>query len=206
MYKISVAALGGLMFAGVSMLSAGPLFTQCPPAGVNTGCEFLITIGSGGAASIAADPSAPNNGPYDSSDDVIVGIQNNSTSTVFSVPLTGTSSTPLFQFEGDGPCTQTPGPAAGKCTSDPSGYGGPGITYSGISVNQQSGTVNIAGGVAPGGTAWFGLEGAPTASQIVTGPPVVAPPTGTPEPSSLALMGGGMGALLLAARRRKASR
>ncbi len=200
MHKISMAALSGLMFAGISTLSAGPLFTQCPSAGVNTGCEFLITIGSNSQAPIAADPNAPNNGPYDGSDDVLVGIQNNSTSTVFSVPLTGSGSTPLFQFENDGPCTQSPGPPASSCASDPSGYAGPGITYSGISASQQSGTVNIAAGVAPGGTAWFGLEGAPTASQIATGSPVVTAgpsPSGVPEPSSLALMGGGMGALLL---------
>lgn len=206
MHVISMAALGGLMFAGISTLSAGPLFTQCPPTGVNTGCEFLVTIAANGQATIAADPNTPNNGPYDTVEDVLVGIQNNSTSKVFSLPLTGSSSTPLFSFDGDGPCTQSPGPAASKCTSDGSGYGGPGITFSGISGNQQSATVNIAGGVAPGGSAWFGLEGAPTASQIVTGPPVVTPPSGIPEPTSLALMGSGMGALLLVARRRKASK
>ncbi len=48
MHVISMAALGGLMFAGISTLSAGPLFTQCPPTGVNTGCEFLVTIAANG--------------------------------------------------------------------------------------------------------------------------------------------------------------
>ena len=60
-----------------SSLSAAPLFPACPAVGVNTGCQFLITVGSGGTTTIAMDPNVPNNTPYDGSDDTLVGVLDN---------------------------------------------------------------------------------------------------------------------------------
>ena len=206
MNRIATVALGGLITLGVSTLSASPLFTQCPPTGDNTGCQFLITIGAGGAVTVAADPTAPNNAPYDGSDDTLVGIQNNSNLAISSLPLSSTLA--IFGFEGDGPCAAAPAPASCPSSAgfDPTGYGGPGVTYSGINGAQTSGIVNFAGGLQPGQSAWFGLEESLQVSDIVSGPPSTTPPgggtPGVPEPATIALMGSGIAALVLGTRRR----
>jgi PEP-CTERM motif len=200
----------------LSSMSAAPLFTQCPPTGVNTGCQFLITIGPGGTANVAMDPNPPNNQPYDASEDALVGLVNNSNMTIASLPLSSSVSANggIFAFDGDGPCTQTPHAAScppnnafpGDTSSngfpgDPTGYGGPGVTFSGIAGNHQSGTVNFTGGVRPGGTVWFGLEDAiSSASQIIPGTPGG---TVVPEPASMACFSFGMSLLGLLAWRRK---
>jgi hypothetical protein len=167
-----------LMLAGVafSMTAAAvPLFPQCPAAGLNTGCQFLITINSGGSLSVAQDTNAPNNGPYDGSEDTMVGVVNNSGGPVSSITLS--SSTDIFGFDDDGPCNAL-APFATGCSSDPSGYGGPGVFFSGINTAGTAGTVVFTPPLANGASAWFGLEGALTASQIGTpAPPVVPAPT-----------------------------
>src|SRR5438105_111394 len=106
------------LFAGTA--SAAAMFTQCPPVGVNTGCQFLITVNPGGGFTVQGDPNAPNNGPYDGVEDTLIGVVNNTGGPLSSIALS--SNTDIFGFDGDGPCTVTPNP--GNCSSDPSGYGG----------------------------------------------------------------------------------
>jgi hypothetical protein len=60
---------------------------------------------------------------------------------------------PLFAFDGDGLCTFLP-PCFG-----PTGYEGPGVTFSDFS-SALSGTVNFTTGIPPTGKAYFALEGA----------------------------------------------
>jgi hypothetical protein len=199
---------------GSGILGAAPLFTQCPPTGLNTGCQFLITIGPGGTVSIAMDPLFPNNGPYDGDDDTLVGVFNNSSLTITSIPLSSTANQDggIFAFDGDGPCTQTPHPAGcppnnafpGDTSSngfpgDPTGYGGPGVTFSGIAANHRSGIVNFNPGITPGGSAWFGLEEALTLAGDIT----PGPPNGVPEPTSLICVMSGIGLLGLVRWRRR---
>ena len=190
-----------LVLVGAAFSTAAlavPLFPQCPADGVNTGCAILITINPGGSFTVAADPNAPNNGPYDGLEDTMVGVVNNSGAPVNSLALA--SNIDIFNFDGDGPCTVTPNP--GNCNvNDPNGYGGPGVTFSGITNNFTQGIVNFSPAIAAGGTAWFGLEETLTASSIV---PVVTP-VAAPTLSvwamillGIALLGG------LVLRRRKA--
>jgi len=176
----------------------GAVLTQCPPVGADVGCGILITItaSSGGSATsfnvIAA--SSPSQGPYDNSEDTLVGVLNSSGATVNTLALTST--TDIFGFDGDGPCTVTPNP--GNCNSaDPNGYAGPGVTFSGLSANGRSGVVNFTGGLADGQSRWFGLEESLTPSQILPG--------GVPEPGSIALFTSGFGALVVYARRHRAN-
>jgi hypothetical protein len=192
-----------LVASSIRTLSAAPMFTQCPATGVNTGCEFLITINSDGTVTVAGDTNSPNNGPYDGSEDTLVGVLNNSRNIITSIPLT--SSTTIFGFDGDGPCTQTIAPASCPSSAgfpgDSTGYGGPGVTFSAISADKTSGTVNFTG-IAPGGIAWFSLEEALTVSQINPGTPNGGP-TGMPEPASMLTLAGGLGVLGLLRRFRK---
>jgi len=150
-----------------------PPFNQCPPVGLDTGCAILLVIDNAGSLRVVTDPSQ---GPYDGIEDTLIGVQNNSQDTVLSIPLKG--SIPMFAFDGDGPCGIDPNtgqpfqPAPAGCPFGPTTYEGPGISFSNISPDFTSGTVNFAGGLAPGASAFFGLE-----EQIQT---VCAPINGVP--------------------------
>jgi hypothetical protein len=204
--KLALSIASILLVFG-TLASAAPMFPQCPPVGANTGCEFLITVNSNGTTTVAADPNPPNNGPYDGSDDVLVGVLNNSSTTVTSLPLM--SNTNAFGFENDGACSGTFGsttngnPPAAQCqggvftTTDPADYESVGATFSNINSGMTAATVFLS--LAPGQSTWFSLEGALTASNITPGPVG----SGVPEPASIALIGIGLCGLGLLRRTRK---
>src|SRR5262249_1696285 len=128
-----------------------PPFRQCPPIGRNTSCAVLITFQKDGTPRVDTDPSQ---GPFDGIEDTSVGVQNNSNRPVFSITLK--SSTDIFGFDGDGLCGVNPRP--GGCPFGPTGYEGPGVTFSNINAGRSSGTVSFAGGIAARGSAYFSLE------------------------------------------------
>jgi len=88
-------------------------YPQCPPVDKDTGCQFLVTVSNGGET-IAADPSQ---GPYEGSDDALVGVQNNSSSPVSSIHLSAENE--LFGFELDGICSPGEAPIAPGCRVQP---------------------------------------------------------------------------------------
>ena len=120
-----IALAGGcaallLFLLGLSPSVAGA-FTQCPAVGADTGCQFLITVSDAGQ-SFQSDSTQP---PYENAEDALVGVQNNSSKPLASIPLSSVG-TPLFGFENDGLCdpgTGT-GPPAG-CVHSTTGGGGP---------------------------------------------------------------------------------
>jgi len=99
-------------------------------------------------------------GPYEGSDDTYVAVINKSSSTLSSFTLTGpvNPSTPLFGFDGDG--INLYAPTIPNNANDTTGYGGPQAWFTGISLDQYTGTVNFIGGIAPGGQTYFSLESA----------------------------------------------
>jgi hypothetical protein len=80
---------------------ASAAFTQCPPVELNTGCQFLVNATDAGTT-VESDPAQ---GPYEGSDDALIGIVNNSSKPISSIPLSAENE--LFGFENDGICTVT---------------------------------------------------------------------------------------------------
>jgi hypothetical protein len=194
MNKWQMLKFAALIFGGSALTMAG---TICPAGnGVNpfthnpdnaaTGCNVVITIPASGSITVVVNDSTP----YEASEDVLVGVVNNSASAVGSVNITST--TGVFGFDGDGICTFTFVGSAYCNTghgSDPQDYEGPTSTFSNITGGGNNGTVNFSPAIpASGGTTYFSLEGIPTASLGVTGGGPGGGPAATPAPSSILLM------------------
>lgn len=133
-------------------------FTECPAVGADSSCGLLIEITDSGAV-VYGDPSQ---GPYDSVEDTLIGVINDSTKTMGALALT--SSTDLFGFDGDGLCIYI---ACGWAA--PTTYEGPNTSFSDVSADYSSGVVNFPAGLAPGGSTYFSLEEALSTSNVTTG-------------------------------------
>src|SRR5436305_845340 len=111
-------ALAGTLVAVAIPLWAAPaaqaVFTQCPPVDVDAGCQFLITITNAGP-SVAQDTTQA---PYESEDDSLIGVQNNSSSAITALPLSAPG-TALFGFEADGICDPGGPPLPSGCAPVP---------------------------------------------------------------------------------------
>jgi hypothetical protein len=136
------------------------------PDALATGCNVVITLNANGTATVVVTDPAP----YDGTEDTLIGVVNNSTTTVTSLPLAGSD---IFGFDGDGICTFT-FVGDGYCTAgqkaggDPGDYQGPTSTFA--VTNANAGTVYFSPGIpGGGGTTYFSLEGVPTTSITVGG-------------------------------------
>ena len=129
----------------------------------NEGCTILITLNANGSIVTTFPNPAPS---YDNgADDNLIGVVNNTSKTITALQLTS-ATVPIFGLEDDGICAGPPGwtfsplgpnPNCAIAT-DPHHYGPAGINYT--IFNANSGIVNFGnGGIAPGGNAFFSLEG-----------------------------------------------
>lgn len=194
-----------LLVAGLALLVlAFPTQSRadaCPAIGYASGCNLTITFSGGSTVGTALGVPAA----YDGVEDQLVGVVNNSGSTLNSITLSGSN---IFGFDGDGA-----GEPGGGCTVDgtggtfgclagpfgSTGYEGPNTSFN--IVDSNNGTVNFTGGLPSGSTAWFSLE----EPASLTNFSVTGVSTGTPEPSALVLLGSGFLSLFGLARRRLAS-
>jgi len=167
------ASAAGSPFSGAA--PAAP-FTECPPVGADTSCALLVDVTDSGVT-ILQDPSQ---GPYDSIEDTLIGVLNQSSKDLGHLSLG--SNTDMFGFDGDGICSFEYTIAPG-CPFGPTGYEGPGTSFSEISLDASSGVVNFSPPIPPGGTSYFSLEEPLSASTVVSGGPSPIEQGGAPNRS-----------------------
>ncbi len=90
-----------------------------------------------------------------------MGVQNNLGTAVPNMHISGSS---IFSFDGDGICSGQYSPTPAGCPFGSTQYEGPNTSFS--IVDPSHGTVNFAGGLASGASAYFSLEGALSAASI----------------------------------------
>jgi len=156
---LGLTLVGSVGVPGIAGAAGSPLFPECPPAGLDTGCGALITINANGSATVAVDATQP---PLDGGSGLLVGMLDESSVTVTSVALSGPNT---FALNGLGFCTVHPSPCFSAHQNGPTGYEGPGTSL--VPATASSGTVIFAGGVTPGHYAYFSLSGSPVSVTSV---------------------------------------
>ena len=165
---------GGTAGAGRGV---SPTYLANQDGRANEGCTILITLNANGSIATTFPNPAPS---YDGGlDDNLIGVVNNTSKTITALQLTS-ATVPIFGLEDDGVCglpgwtfsALGPNPNCAIAT-DPHGYGPAGINYT--IFNANSGIVNFGnGGIAPGGNAFFSLEGGNLTKIVVVVVPGLA--------------------------------
>jgi hypothetical protein len=220
-FLLAGSAAAAVVVLGMTATPTPAQAGVCPATGNDTTCGAIININSLGPGGITV--TFTGQGPYDGSDDTLIGIVNHTNSAISTIHITGPGGTGsgsgITGFDGDGVASA----AFLNIASSPStsGYGGRDsatgnfdltgafVTYSNIVHGGIGGTDSLdvglgIGGVGSciqgGGSAFFSLETHITSASGATAGGVVA----CPEPTSLAILGVAFGGFTLMRRRRKA--
>ncbi|MGO9975592.1 MAG: hypothetical protein ACLP01_22900 [Solirubrobacteraceae bacterium] len=142
-----------------------PPFTQCPAINDSQSCEILLVVNPDDSISVDNDPSV---GPFDGSDDTLVGIVNDSNTPVTAITVSGPGSG-LSEFDGDGICSGDYAAWNGSagCPYGPTGYEGPGTSFVTDPSLPDSAEVDFSPALAPGASGYFSLEGALASAQLL---------------------------------------
>jgi RHS repeat-associated protein len=154
-------------------------YAECPAIGDDTSCGILVNVTDGGSQ-VLADGTQ---GTFDGSDDTLIGLLNSSSQPVGNLTLS--SSTDIFGFDGDGICSGDYGPWNGSagCPYGPTGYEGPGTSFTDVTPNQTGGVVVFSPAIPPGGSAYFSLEEPLDQSGVTAGGPTSPEQGGPSNPS-----------------------
>src|SRR6476469_3131568 len=101
-----ITVLAGILAAAIVLVPAAaaapaPPFTQCPVVGADTSCALLIEFTASGQVGVYGDPSQA---PFDGTEDTLIGVQNDSSAPIASLPVSSQTGKLLFAFDGDGLC------------------------------------------------------------------------------------------------------
>jgi hypothetical protein len=152
-------AVLALVFTGMTALAASanavliPVapYNYCPSVGSSPSCEILLVIYPDQSITVYQDSSV---GPYDGIEDTLVGVWNQSSSSVEAITVNGRN-TGLGQLDGDGLCAF----AVSGCPFGPTGYEGPNTAIKTSPSRPDSAEIDFPSGLAPGATTYFSLEG-----------------------------------------------
>jgi hypothetical protein len=149
---VRLLAVVSILMLAAFAISEGEANAQCPPVGADVGCGAVITV-----TKTAASIFPTGQPPYDQVEDSLVGVINNSNQPIRAMQLR--SAVPIFAFDLDGLCGTNITPQPAGCPFGPTTYEGPGVSFSNISPDQTTGTVNFNPPIPTGGgMAYFSLE------------------------------------------------
>lgn len=172
----------------------------CPAVGTSAGCDFVITVNS--PTSVTTSMGSLSNGGYDNYGNSLVGVVNDTGSTIYIITISSNSD--IFGFGGNGiDGYNADGVTISGANPDLTGYGGPDGYFTSISgslSNQpETGTVNFAnGGIQPGYSDYFSLS---AVIDLSSAP--IPDFTQVPEPASLTILSMGMFAITATCRFRR---
>jgi lysophospholipase L1-like esterase len=158
-----LAAVCGLwLVPNVATATPTTPFTQCPMIGLSNSCGVVIVVNADRSVSVYNDSSV---GPFDGTEDTLIGIRNESSQPVTAITAFGPSG--LFGFDGDGLCAASIAPKPALCPFGSTTYEGPGTSFVTDPSNSGDGEIDFDGsGLAPGEARYFSLEGAVTAATL----------------------------------------
>lgn len=134
-----------------------PLFSQCPLAGANSDCKYLITAESDGDLVLTTDSNQSSLGPIRGA---LIGVQNDSGSPLCQVGVVRGQS---FNFLTNGVCEVLRAPAG--CPFGETGYEGPGTSFDSPDVDFA--TVLFDPCIADGDSAYFSIDGFNSAAPVL---------------------------------------
>jgi hypothetical protein len=151
-----------------------PPFTQCPAVYVDTSCQFLINVLGSGTTQTPEVLQDPDQQFYDTSDDALVAVQNDSQEPLSSLHIgVEGSGDNDFGFDGDGLCNPPDPPVPAGCPfggslEDPFDYEGPGMEFEGglAITDTDAGTVDFTPPLQPGQYTYFSLEAQPNVPLV----------------------------------------
>jgi hypothetical protein len=159
----SAAAAGGAQ--GPPAGPKSPPFTQCPPIGIDSGCEYLIDVTSTNPAIAPTVVRDPNQPFFDGEDDVTVAVQNDTAVKLEKIHIgVSGSGDRLFAFDGDGICWSGISPRPSECPFESNTYAGPDTALRAES--EDAGTVVFPTPLKPGQHTYFALEAPPTTALV----------------------------------------
>lgn len=183
--RVLALAIGGLLALAPGAFASGapqgppagpttPPFTQCPPIGEDTACQYLIDVKSSSEPPVIVED--PSQLFYDGEDDVTVVVQNETGAPLSKVHIgVLESGDNVFSFDDDGICSESitvkpPGcPFAIGEIFGAAGYAGPDTLLQAEGTSFDAGTVSFPTPLENGQYTYFTLEAPPAGTTIVAG-------------------------------------